>query len=156
MNPNTSSIPASSAKMKSGNTRQTGSMMLESLIAILIFSMGIIAIVGMQASAVKASSDAKYRSDAGMLANQLVGQMWVSDRTPATMQTNFQGGGGVDGASYTAWLADVQTTLPGSAANPPVVTVNTATSVVTIRLNWVAPGELSTTLHSYNVVAQII
>lgn len=138
-------------------SKQSGSMMLEALIAVLIFSLGIIAIVGMQGSAVRAASDAKYRSDAGMLANQLIGQMWASDRTPATMQANFQGGlGGADGAGYTTWLANVQTALPGATTNPPVVTVNTATSQVTIRINWVAPGEASGTVHSYNVVAQVI
>lgn len=132
-------------------------MLLEALIAVLIFSMGILAIVGMQAAAVKASSDAKYRSDASMVANQLIGQMWVSNRTPAVLQASFQGGGGVDGASYTAWLADVQAALPGSATNPPLVTVNPATSVVTITVFWLAPGEpTGTAPHSFSVVAQIV
>lgn len=137
-------------------TRQAGSMLLESLIAVLIFSMGILAIVGMQASAVKASSDAKYRSDASMVANQLIGEMWVNNRTQATLQANFQGGGGADGPLYTAWLADVQAALPGAAANPPVVTVSQA-SLVTITVFWIAPGEPSgTTPHNFTVVAQII
>ena len=131
-------------------------MLLESLIAVLIFSMGILAIVGMQASAVKASSDAKYRSDASMVANQLIGEMWVSNRTPATLQNNFQGGGGVDGPLYTAWLTDVQAALPGAAANPPVVTVSAA-SLVTITVFWIAPGEpAGTPPHNFTVVAQII
>ncbi|MDD5176745.1 MAG: pilus assembly protein PilV [Sterolibacterium sp.] len=150
-------------------SRQTGSMLLEALIAILIFSMGILAIVGMQAAAVKASSDAKYRSDASMVANQLIGQMWAGDRTPATMQTNYQGSAGAGGAAYTAWLADVQAALPGAAANPPTVTVSlvvtnlptnpvttVTTSLVTVTVRWLAPGEPGTaTPHSYTVVAQI-
>ena len=132
-------------------------MLLEALIAILIFSMGVLAIVGMQASAVKASSDAKYRSDASMVANQLVGQMWVGDRTPATMQTNYAGSDGAGGAAYLAWLADVQAALPGAVANPPSVTVNTATSLVTITVFWIAPGEPSgATPHNFTLVAQII
>lgn len=132
-------------------------MLLEALIAMLIFSMGILAIVGMQASAVKASGDAKFRSDASLVANQLIGQMWVSNRTPATLQANFQGGGGTDGAAYTAWLADVQAALPGAAANPPTVTVNVATSLVTVTVRWIVPGEpAGATPHRYTVVAQII
>ena len=51
-------------------------MLLEGLIAIVIFSLGVLAIVGMQASMVRASSDAKYRVDASFLANQKIGQMW--------------------------------------------------------------------------------
>ena len=69
-----------------GLRHQAGSMLLEAFIAILIFSMGILAIVGMQASAVKSSADAKYRSEASLLANELIGQMWVSDRTRAASQ----------------------------------------------------------------------
>ncbi|MBI3525651.1 MAG: prepilin-type cleavage/methylation domain-containing protein [Betaproteobacteria bacterium] len=146
-------LPQSSSR----SSRQTGSALLEALIAILIFSMGILAIVGMQAAAVKASGDAKYRSDAGILVNQLLGEMWVADRTPATLQTNFQGGGGTDGAQYTTWFTrDVQGALPGAAANPPTVVVNTATSQVTITVQWMAPGEPATaTPHSYTVVTQI-
>lgn len=130
-------------------------MLLESLIAILIFSMGILAIVGMQGSAVRATSDAKYRSDASMLANNLIGQMWVSDRTATTLQTNFQGGNGTDGSAYTAWYSGVQATLPGAGANPPSVTVSTAGATagqVSITINWNLPGDLP---HNYAVVAQI-
>ena len=136
-------------------TRQSGSMLLEALIAILIFSMGILAVAGMQASAVRATSDAKFRSDASMLANKLIGEMWVSDRTASVLKTNFQGGGGTDGASYTAWTNDVYAILPGAAANPPVVTVatsGTTTGLVSITLHWNLPGDQP---HTYAVVAQI-
>ena len=136
-------------------------MLLEALIAILIFSMGILAIVGMQGSAIRATSDAKYRSDASMLANELIGEMWVGDRTPATMQTNYQGGGGTNGTGYTNWLANVVATLPSADANPPVVTVVTAAPVlptdpplgqVTVVIHWNLPGDLP---HTYTVKAQI-
>lgn len=133
--------------------KQSGSVLLEALIAILIFSLGILAIVGMQASAVKASTDAKFRSDASMLANQLIGQMWVSNRTLATLQT-FTGGAGSDGAGYTTWLADVQAALPGTASAPPVVALNPANNQVTIQVFWISPGEVSA--HQYVVVAQVI
>ncbi len=139
-----------------GRREQAGSMLLEAFIAILIFSMGVLAIVGMQASAVKSATDARYRSDASLLANELLGQMWVTDRTVATLQTNFQGGAGTDGASYTAWYSNVQATLPGSAVYPPVVTVDPATSLVTIAVNWKAPNDApSAAAHSFNIIAQI-
>ena len=59
------------------SAKQQGSVLLEGLIAILIFSMGILALVGLQAAAIKNSSDAKYRADASYLANQIIGQMWA-------------------------------------------------------------------------------
>ena len=74
---------------------QSGVMLLEALIGILIFSMGILAMIAMQAAAVTASADAQYRSEAAYLANQIISEMWVNvDRsTSASLQTslnNFQ------------------------------------------------------------------
>lgn len=139
-------------------------MLLEALISILIFSMGILAIVGMQASSIKSAGDAKYRMDASLLANQLIGQMWVSDRTPATLQANFAAGG----AGYTAWLGAAGTpgtvldSLPGVTANPPTVVIvnvpginppTTTSSQVTITVFWQAPSD--TAPHNYVAMAQI-
>jgi type IV pilus assembly protein PilV len=137
---------------------QGGSILLEALIAILIFSVGILAVVGMQTTAVRAASDAKYRSDASLLASELIGQMWVTDRTNATLLT-FQGGiGGVDGAAYTTWLANVTAALPGAtvaAGNPPVVNV-TASNIVTITVKWKLPSEpAGAAAHNYTVLAQV-
>lgn len=144
---------------------ESGSMLLEALISILIFSMGILAIVGMQAASIKSAGDAKYRIDASLLANQLIGQMWVGDRTPATLQANFATGG----ASYNAWLGAVGLpgtvlySLPGVAANlPTVVIVNvpafdplttTPSSQVTVTVFWQAPND--TAPHNYVAMAQI-
>jgi type IV pilus assembly protein PilV len=131
--------------------KQAGSMLLEALIAILIFSMGILAIVGLQAASLKSANDARYRTTASLLANELIGQMWVSDRTTANaLQTKFNSPGG---AAYTAWLANVQnvqTGLPGVANT----TVNVAADrTVTISISWKSPSE--PTAHTYVAVAQI-
>lgn len=146
---------AMTALRRSLSGRQSGSMLLEGLIAVLIFSMGILAIVGMQAAAVKASSDAKYRSDAGLLANQLIGSMWVSNRTVATLQANFNS---PNGPSYLTWLADVQAALPGVVAGTqtaPTVVVDAA-GIATVTIYWLAPNEpANATPHNYVSVAQI-
>jgi type IV pilus assembly protein PilV len=86
--------------------QQSGVMLLEAMIAILIFSIGILAIIALQAAAVNASSDAKYRSDACMLANELLGQMRSGNRLAATLQTNYQTGG----AAFLAWQTKVMAT----------------------------------------------
>jgi type IV pilus assembly protein PilV len=155
--PNPGATPCSS-KVLHDLRSQAGSMLLESFIAILIFSMGILAIVGMQASAIKNSADAKYRSEASLLANELLGKMWVSNRTQATLQTNFQGGGGTDGAAYTAWYSTVQATLPQSSTYAPTVSFDPVVlGKVTLTVRWKAPSEsASAAAHSYAVIAQIM
>jgi type IV pilus assembly protein PilV len=140
--------------------KESGVMLLEALIAILVFSMGILAIIGLQAASVQASTDAKYRSDASFLANQLIGQMWVSDRSSAALQNNFQGGEGTNGVAYTNWLANVQSAMPGVATNPPIVAITpipspvATSSRVTITIFWKLPGESA--LHQYRAIVQVI
>ena len=152
-------------------SRQNGSVLLESLIAVVIFSIGVLAIVGMQAFAVSASSDAKYRNDANFLANQLLGSMWGSDRTQAVLQAAFAS---PSGTAYTTWAwggaastgtqtapaaGTVLGALPGAQANPPtvVITPNAATtppsSLVTITIFWQSPRDQAPRNHS--VVSQI-
>lgn len=128
-----------------------GFSLLEGLVAILIFSLGVLALISMQATSIQQSSGAKYRSDASLLANDLIGQMWVSDRTAATLQTNFMSGG----ANYTTWVNNVQATLPTAAASAPSVSV-TGTGVATITIFWKAPNEAaSAAANRYTTVAQI-
>src|SRR6266850_2797501 len=57
--------------------REEGVMLIEALIAILIFSIGILAVVGMQATAIKNVTESKSRSEAAFLAEELMAQMWI-------------------------------------------------------------------------------
>lgn len=64
-------------------------MLIEAMLAILIFSIGVLGIIGLQAAAAKASADARYRSEASLLANEIIGRMWATDRTVATIASRF-------------------------------------------------------------------
>lgn len=133
--------------------KQQGSMLLEGLIAILIFSMGILAVVGLQAASIKNTTDAKFRSDAAFLANKVIAQMWVADDPlGANLAPLFNTGG----AGYNAWLAEVQD--PGSGLPSATATIvvargpvdpatNTSNNTATVTLAWQAPGD--SVAHSY-------
>jgi type IV pilus assembly protein PilV len=127
--------------------------------------MGILAVVGLQAASISNANDAKYRSDASLLANELIGQMWVSDRTAATLQANFQSAasGVAAGAAYTAWLNDVYSGLPRASEVPPtvsitpVVGISATSNLVTITIFWKLPSESAgAPFHQYVSLAQII
>lgn len=145
--------------MKTSAHDQQGAMLLEALIAILIFSMGILAIMGLQAASVRLSGDAKYRTDANMLANKVIAQMWVDDRTPASLKAKYENG--ASGVEYTQWASDVLAALPGVAENMPTINVfqspgtNTVSSLVTVTVFWNLPGEPQANRHSATVIAQI-
>jgi type IV pilus assembly protein PilV len=132
-------------------TRQNGIAVVENLVAILIFSFGILGIVGLLASSMKSSASAKYRNDASMLANQIVGEMWVADKSNAALKAGFESPGG---ASFTAWKTRVGTTLPGitDTVNLPTVAID-ANNVATVTVRWQAPGEKAA--HNYVLTARI-
>lgn len=129
--------------------RQQGLAVVENLVAILIFSFGILGIVGLLASSMKNSASAKYRNDASMLANQIVGHMWLKDKNNAALKTNFESPGG---AEYVSWKTSVGNVLPGVADNPPTVVID-ANNVATVTVRWKAPGEPAA--HNYVLIARI-
>jgi type IV pilus assembly protein PilV len=106
--------------------KQQGSMLLEALISILIFSIGILAIIGLQASSIKMSSDAKYRSDASMLANQLISLMWTDVASAVAAPAAFDPiefvSYGTGGTNFTPWSNTLTPILPNASA---AVTTNT-------------------------------
>lgn len=138
---------------------QRGSVMLESLIAILIFSMGILALVALLGASVKNATSAKYRTEASLLANQVIGEMWVGDKTNTTLAANY---GSQAGDGYKAWKDKVVQALPGvvnAVEEPPVDGVNLPTievnpdNRVTVTVYWQAPGD--TDRHNYVAMTQI-
>lgn len=147
--------------MKRNQTQQTGSVILEALISILIFSIGILALVGMQAAAINNVADTKYRSTAGFLANQIVGTVWAtrlntinanaSNVMIANPDPTFACNpcDSVNGNAYTqAWAAS------GVAAELPNGTASIAISgaAVTVTVNWLPPNAApGTTPHRHDV-----
>lgn len=151
--------PTRTARSRKGTRRQQGGvMLLEALIAILIFSIGILGVVGLQATAVRQSTEARYRSEAAHLAEQLLGTMWTSNRELTALQTQFNTCAAVTCAGYMNWLARVQATLPGvepGTPTEPAVTVD-GTGIVTISVFWRSPGDSAADApHRFDVQAQI-
>ena len=129
--------------------QQEGAILLEGLIAILLFSMGILAIVGLQATAIKTVADSQYRLQASFLANRLVAQMWANTANISSYEVP-------GGADADAWLQEVNNSLPGTEKNEPKVEITgdaTAGYEVTVSLNWQAPGESAP--HNYTAMAYI-
>lgn len=117
--------------MKPGIHSQNGSMLLEALIGILIFSMGILAVVGLQGASVRATTDAKNRVEASFLANQAIGKMWV------------------DMAGLAAYAGETDVAgLPGGKR-----TIAVSGNQVTVTVTWKMPGESTT--HTFAEIVQI-
>ena len=127
---------------------QSGVMLIEALLGILIFSIGILAMLGMQTLGMRMTVDSKYRSEASFLANELVGIMWAN---PTTL-TDYATASCAGTTQCNAWLTRVGQVLPNSTgANAPTIVV--ATRQVTITVKWQRPGE--TTVSNHQLVAQV-
>jgi type IV pilus assembly protein PilV len=140
-----------------GQRVQRGVMLLEALIAILIFSIGILAIVGMQAVAIKDVAQSKYRSDASFLAESLLSQMWTD---AGNIATYAYAGSGTAPAKLTDWMTQVNSSLPGSTVVPPIVTITGASAsgaTVQIQVRWRLPEETSQGLppHNHTIIASV-
>jgi type IV pilus assembly protein PilV len=135
-------------------SKQSGVMLLEALIAILIFSMGILAIVGMQATAIQDMGEAKYRSDAAFLANQITAEMWGNATSLASYA--YPGSGAVP-AQVAPWVSTVQARLPGATTYPPIIAFVAATNQVTVTVRWQAARDkaASAAPHQFQSVAYI-
>lgn len=131
-----------------------GSAILEGLIAILLFSIGIIAIMGLQSVSINAVRDAKYRSDASYVAAQIVGLMWAdrganSVNLPCySIPTSGSCASSASTAARVAWLDSFTTSggvnyLPGAAPGRQEITVDAATSSVTVTIRWQSPQDVS-------------
>jgi len=136
-----------------------GVMLLEALIAILVFSIGILAVVGMQGVAIKTVTDAKYRSEAAFLANDLLSQMWSDTASLGAGSYEYPGSGTVP-AKLTAWKARVDARLPGTASAEPSVAVTNVTAqggTVKIVIQWRLPEEVNRGLppHNHTVLSSV-
>jgi type IV pilus assembly protein PilV len=145
---------------------QGGVMLLEALIGLLIFSLGILALVAMQAVSISNVSNARYRVEAAFQAEEIMNYMWVSDPNPTTMNLAFSYPGG-NSVYLLNWVTRMQaagTGLPGTITYPPTVVVGAATNCpnpmpiaplppsgcvtpVTVTIRWKAPDALAPSNH---------
>ena len=126
------------SRMKS----QAGVMLIEALIGILIFSIGILALIGMQATAVRNTADARYRSEASFLATEVIGRMWIDIANLGNFDKDFGAF-----APRDDWETKVSKMLPGvdlAGATRPTIEVDTVTGEVTVTVFWQQPGETGT------------
>jgi type IV pilus assembly protein PilV len=130
----------------SAKSNQQGAVLLEALIAILIFSMGILALVGLQAAMIQNTTDSKFRADASYIAQKRIGIIWADPANAAT---------------YVEANTDISSLLPGGLRT----VTQTATNQFQVVVGWTAPGETALTVaaspcamavaHCFTTVASI-
>jgi type II secretory pathway pseudopilin PulG len=118
-------------KGKGMRSWQSGGTLLEVLVSVLIFALGIAALVGLQARSMATTDDMQHRAEAVHYASAYVGKIWSAAGVTgggavmgAQLITQFAGTGGTGGPGYNAFSGQVINGIPG--ASPPVVRIDPA------------------------------
>lgn len=144
--------------------QQAGMFLIEALVGIMLFMIGILGLVGLSAFAIAAQSDAQYRTEAANIASQITQEAWVNvDRTGATPQLratalktslltfrhntsgeacNFSGNASGNTA-VTGWLTSARK-LPGATTAMQQILVDTDETTgfnrMTVTVCWKVPS----------------
>jgi type IV pilus assembly protein PilV len=127
--------------------RQRGVVLLEALVAVLLFSMGVLALVGLQAAMSKNTADARYRSEASFIAQRELAAIWGIDT-----QANQLARSGVTDIS-SLLPNGVKTVQVSALPQPPGITGGDAGVLASVVITWQQPGKDS---HSYGTSANIV
>jgi len=136
--------------------KSIGLISFEALIAMFIFSFGMLALLGLQASLYARNQDARFRIQAGASANELI-SVALADATNAACYTvpvnTQQNCAKQEAQNYTkAWVAEITGLLPGTTNYPPKVTLN-ANGDFTIFLTWQRTQDANP--HSYTLTTRL-
>jgi type IV pilus assembly protein PilV len=127
-----------SGRRLAARRRMGGVVLIEVMIALLIFMFGVLGLVGLQASVTRATTDSKFRVDASYLADEMVGRLWSDQKNVASYDsTNCSGT-----ALCKEWQSKVAAGLPNGTGSVTVVTVDAAAFIydATIAISWAGPG----------------
>jgi type IV pilus assembly protein PilV len=117
-----------------------GTFLLEALVALVVFSLGMLGLSGIVAHALQQSGSAQWRSEASDVAAGVLSQIWTEDA--AALASRYDAV--APGPGYRALLAQA-THLPGvsALANAPQVTVDDTaeTRRVSVTVHWQLPAE---------------
>jgi type IV pilus assembly protein PilV len=125
-------------------------VLLEALIGILIFTMGILALVAMQAVSVSNVSNARYRTEAAFLANEILSQAWVDRGVSYANLATYAMSNGAGTGKVALWAQKVRNTLPGADVTGPDVVVTTPAvggRQITVTVRWRAPSAVAASKH---------
>jgi type IV pilus assembly protein PilV len=115
-------------KSYSPASAQQGVMLIEAMVAILLFSVGVLAIAGLQATMIENTNSSRFRTEASYIAQQKIGAMWAD--VGGTMAS-------LNNVAPNTPDADIPNLLPGGK----ITVVATAANQYVVTVGWTAPGE---------------
>lgn len=134
-------IPPTVTRRFLRSKRVRGVALIETMVGILIFTTGILGVMGLQAAMTRAQGSAQYRADAAVLATEIIGAMWSDSANAAsTNLVNYESTSSTacTHAPCAQWLAKVASSLPLGQAT---IAVTAATGEVLVTVSWTLPAD---------------
>lgn len=123
-----------------------GFALIEVMIAVLLFAIGILGLVGLQASMTQAQTESKVRADAANLVDELATLMWSDVGTSVANLAAYKAAGCGANLHCNAWLTKLGEVLPGGTLDALtfddgiVDTTDPNHGMVTVTLKWAMPN----------------
>lgn len=131
--------------------KQTGSILLEALIGIALFLIGILGLAGLYTASMKNAGETQYRAEAIAMTNSLVAEMRTAN--PTVRPTSYKAGG----TDYNRWASRIKNTsngIPGAMPTPLSITIVPTSNAVSVTVYWLpkngGPG-VTPTPHHYTL-----
>lgn len=135
-----------------GRARHHGAMLIEGLVAITIFSFGILAVVGMMATHIGTAGDARYRMEAAQFAESILADMRIANADVRAV--NFSG---PDGTSFSLWSERIKAAsgLPMADSDAEPLEIDVDGNNVSVTIRWRAPSDRGDEAHRYTTVSAL-
>lgn len=104
-------------------SNQQGMAIIEVLVATLIFSFGVVGLIGLQTRMTQVISESTLTAELSDMSQTYINQIWAV--TPANRMVEFQGG-----ASYAAFSSRLNQRLGSAYVGPPAVIVTAPVAMV--------------------------
>ena len=122
-------------------TAQSGMTLIEVLVAILIFSFGLIGLIGLQARAVQFSTSAEDTSRAALLANEIAASIMTTTKSGDPVS--------VSASAVEGWQARASDARNGGLPNG-TAAVAASGNTASITITWQPPSAASGTPNAIN------
>jgi type IV pilus assembly protein PilV len=115
-----------------------GFTLIEALVALVVLSIGLLGVAGMQIAGLRANLSAASRTQASYLADDIVDRMRANNTAARGGSYNVALGATLSGTTTNAldvqaWVAELQSLPSGQGS----ISVNPATNIATVTIQWV-------------------
>jgi type IV pilus assembly protein PilV len=119
---------SNSTQQPTSRPTQRGMAMIEVLVSILLFSLGVLGLIGLQASAIQFSVEADMRNRASLIANEVATAMWLSNSVSVDTE-----------AGTPSWKSRVAAELPSGTITVTGVAAATMPNSADVHITWKPP-----------------